>query len=104
MNIAIDYDNTYTKDPEMWLDIIGIMQSKGHHVMCVTFRHEFECEIGRDKRLGEIDPRLKEKVDEFIATGRRAKFKYLYNLGIGVDIWIDDDPLTITGHHPATIE
>ena len=95
MNIAIDYDNTYTEDPEMWLSIIDIMQNRGHYVMCVTFRYEEECSL--------IDPRLKEKVNEFIATGRRAKFKYLDNKNINVDIWIDDDPLTITGHHPATI-
>ena len=51
-----------------------------------------------------IDPKLKELVNEFIATGRKAKFKYLDDKGINVDVWIDDDPLTITGHHPATIE
>jgi hypothetical protein len=28
----------------------------------------------------------------------------LYDKNIKVDVWIDDDPLTITGHHPATIK
>ena len=95
MIIAIDYDNTYTEEPIMWLSIIGLMQAYGHYVICVTFRHEHECD--------DIDPRLRNKVNEFIATGRRAKFDYLKKNDIDIDIWIDDDPLTITGAHPATL-
>ena len=96
MIIAIDYDNTYTLAPKMWLQIIEIMQAQGFYVMCVTFRHEYEC--------GDIDPRLRSKVNEFIATGRKAKFQFLNDKDIDIDIWIDDDPLTITGAHPATIK
>ena len=96
MNIAIDYDGTYTKDPEMWLSIIDMMKLRGHYVMCVTFRYDNECI--------NIDKRLYDKVNAFIATGRRAKFNYLEEQKIDIDIWIDDDPLTITGHHPATIK
>ena len=91
MDISIDYDNTYTKDPEMWLSIISLIQLRGHNVYCVTFRHEHECK--------DIDQRLIDLCNgKLIATGRKAKFDYTYNiLGIDFDIWIDDDPCTITG-------
>ena len=40
MNVAIDYDNTYTLDPVAWDKIINILLASNHKVYCVTKRYE----------------------------------------------------------------
>ena len=40
MNIAIDYDDTYTLDPNTWDVIITTLEKAGHEVYCVTKRYE----------------------------------------------------------------
>ena len=40
MNIAIDYDDTYTLDPCVWEAIIQLLKDNGHNVFCVTKRYE----------------------------------------------------------------
>ena len=40
MNVAIDYDNTYTLDPVAWNKIINILLASNHKVYCVTKRYE----------------------------------------------------------------
>lgn len=84
MNIALDYDGTYTADPELWLAFIKTAQSRGHKVYCVTMRWEGE--------VGSMDPRLLQAVDQLFLTARAAKKPYMDSLGIRVDIWIDDMP------------
>lgn len=42
MRIAIDYDNTYTRDPEFWDQMIDYGNSRGHEFICVTMRSEKE--------------------------------------------------------------
>ena len=34
MLIAIDYDNTYTADPEWWDEVIRSGQERGHTIVC----------------------------------------------------------------------
>ena len=40
MNIAIDYDDTYTLDKTLWNKIIDIFLNNGHKVFCITKRYE----------------------------------------------------------------
>jgi hypothetical protein len=82
---SLDYDGTYTSDPELWLDWVQKAQSRGHRVICVTMRH--------DTSLGDdvFDPRLKALV-EVVPTGHKAKKKFMRMKGINIDIWIDDQP------------
>ncbi len=83
--IALDYDGTYTADPELWLNFVKIAQSRGHKVVCVTMRYQHEIEAA------DFDPRLKELVTVF-PTGREAKKKHMRMKGWNIDIWIDDVP------------
>lgn len=83
MFIALDYDNTYTRDPEFWLDFVQKAHSCNHCVMCVTMRYPHEV-LNMDKRLLELV--------EVIPTGRKAKKKFMRLQGHQVDIWIDDNP------------
>lgn len=94
MNIGLDYDDTITRDPAMWMSIISIMQQSGHKVYIVTWRTEKECK--------EIPAIILEWVDGTYPTSRKAKEKYMYSQGIRIDVWIDDNPsailYTMQGH------
>ncbi len=87
MNIAIDYDDTYTRDPLMWVNIIAFFKRRGHMVYCVTSRsyHASSPVI--------ID--LGNKVDEIYYTNGKAKQPFMFAQGIRIDVWIDDNPLSI---------
>ena len=80
MIIALDYDDTYTRDPNFWDSVIQLAQNKGHKVVCITMRYPYE-----------ID---KEKFPdvEIICTNRQAKWFYIQEHNIRIDIWIDDSP------------
>lgn len=80
LNIALDYDGTYTADPALWNAFIGIAQSYGHSVKIVTMRHPTEP--------------VPNPPCEVIYTARKAKM-----LSYLADIWIDDQPLLISNDH-----
>ncbi len=82
MFIALDYDNTYTKDPKFWDEFIRYSKFYGHSVTIVTMRgpslpidHDCGCDV--------------------IYTGLIAKAPYMKDKGHKVDIWIDDNPYHI---------
>lgn len=81
--IAIDYDGTYTADPDLWLELIKRAKERGHIVYCITMRWEGE----RDS----MDKRLLDEV-EVIFTARLAKIAYARKMGIKPDIWVEDNP------------
>lgn len=84
MNIALDYDGTYTNDPELWDKLIEQARARGHKVYCVTMRYPTES--------NEVYASLAGKVDDIILTCRMAKLNYLAVKGITIDVWIDDRP------------
>ena len=84
MNLSLDYDNTYTRDPAMWDSIIEVIKQHGHKVIVVTTRTPSEgVEVRRD---------LANKVDSIIFTSRKGKMDFVQALGVSIDIWIDDMP------------
>lgn len=84
MIIALDYDDTYTRDPELWDKFILDATNCGHTVFCVTMRYYEE---GRDVIIA-----LSDKVEDIFFTGRKAKQKFMFDLGYNVQVWIDDNP------------
>ncbi len=44
MNVAIDYDDTYTLNPILWNQIIEIFMKQNNNVYCVTKRYEDNAE------------------------------------------------------------
>ena len=82
--IAIDYDDTWTSDPEMWREIARLMESRGHTVMIATGRKGWSDDMERGKVLGGI---------EIIYCGNDLKERAVRaQTGRTVDIWIDDMP------------
>ena len=84
MLIALDYDETYTLDPEFWDAMISKAFSKGHSVICATMRYESK---GADVVLA-----LGNKVEKIIFTGRKAKHKFVQEARYYPSVWIDDSP------------
>lgn len=87
MLVALDYDNTFTRDPKAWIDFIHLMQREGHTVYCVTMR------FGTNpKEANEVQQALGHLVDGVFFTNRKAKRAYMLERGIHVNVWIDDLP------------
>lgn len=84
MIIALDYDNTYTADQQLWNNFILDAQHRGHVVICVTMRRPDE----------PVTVSWKHSMPVYY-TSRKAKKKFIEDLGITPAIWIDDSPLWI---------
>jgi hypothetical protein len=75
MRISIDYDGTYTRDPDFWNQVIRMAQQRGHEVKCVTMRFPNEA----------VDMPC-----DVIYTSRQSKRNFF-----PADVWIDDQPFFI---------
>jgi len=86
MNIAIDFDDTYTRDPQMWDKFIGLAQLSGHTVYCVTARSH------------NYDPEVLDSIGKVVGVGNcyftamQGKRAYMYANNININVWIDDTP------------
>lgn len=88
MNIALDYDGTFTSDPALWLMFVLNCIERKHSVYIVTMRYPSEC----DGSKGSIDERLRSLSVPIVCTARQAKKDFCHKLGINIHIWIDDHP------------
>ncbi|MCR4284924.1 MAG: hypothetical protein NUV97_02670 [archaeon] len=84
MLLALDYDETYTRDPIFWDLVIELAKTRGHVFICATMRHEHEGQ--------EVIQALQHKIEKIIFTGRKAKFDFVNQAGYYPSIWIDDMP------------
>ena len=89
MKIALDYDDTFTADPELWKHFIVMARSRGHEIRFVTFR--WEPTEGYDpKHNADIKKDAAELDIEIVFThGFQKEHHYQ------ADIWIDDCPEAI---------
>ena len=86
MIIALDYDRTFTADKELWRAFIHAARGRGHDVIMITWRdHSSNPEFAEVFTL----------VNTIWSTGRSPKEQYAENMGVKVDIWIDDNPASI---------
>lgn len=90
MNIALDYDNTYTRDPQAWDVFIMMFRSRGHKVFLVTCR-----DADNYKKVKEVIVALNNKTDGIFFTSDKAKDLFMIQKDILIDVWIDDTPLHI---------
>jgi hypothetical protein len=84
MIIALDYDHTFTEDPEGWLEAMKIMRMRGHLIYGVTMRYDTE--------TAGMSERYLAACDKIFFTGRCAKQPFMAARGIQVQVWIDDMP------------
>jgi 5'(3')-deoxyribonucleotidase len=88
MNIAIDFDDTLTRDAALWIAFISAAKALEHRCMCVTARRDTA------ENIDIVDEWLRENRIELPVyfTSLGSKVEYMKKLGIKVDIWIDDSP------------
>ncbi len=89
LTIAIDYDDTYTADPNLWDAFIADCKFKGHRVVCVTCR----------RRTDENREIVKIEGVPVYFTELASKTWYMDKQGVKVDIWIDDNPVALVHGH-----
>ena len=80
MIISLDYDDTYTKDTEFWDKVVKLGKKHGHTFYCVT---------ARAMEPDNYEPKPNMKI---YCTSHEYKKKFMQNLGIDIDVWIDDTP------------
>lgn len=83
MIIGLDYDGTFTADPDLWRRFIGDAQRSGHTVVCVTGRKAMP-DYSREPRLPDSVP--------VVLAGDRWKRHAAAAAGFPVQVWIDDMP------------
>jgi len=76
--ISIDYDDTFTSCRETWTAVINVLRSAGAKVVCVTSRKP---EMVVRDFPGEV----------FYCSGR-PKRQVMYENGVDIHVWIDDQP------------
>lgn len=90
MNIGLDYDDTFTRDPAGWAAFINMMRSRGHEVFIVTWRTPEETiEVTCSMHYWKAND------SGIYSTSRKAKEKFMFEQGICIDVWIDDNPRAI---------
>lgn len=98
MKIALDYDHTFTADPDFWRLFIEQCDKSGHEVRIVTARDVCH---DRTQRLVDI-----EKFVIVVYCRGIAKKWFMTHFGDGFipDIWIDDKPESILENSSVTPE
>jgi hypothetical protein len=87
MNISIDYDDTYTKDPLLWNWFAQQALDRGHKVYCVSARSTQHMDDPK-MTIGRII-----SAENCFGTGLRPKRKFMNEVQkIKIDVWIDDMP------------
>lgn len=95
LNFALDFDETYSRDPTFWKDFVALTSSYGHTVDIVTMRHE---EV--DKLACE-DELYRNGIKNIVYVGGKdgggaPKMDTVAERGLKYDIWIDDNPKALT--------
>jgi hypothetical protein len=94
MIIALDYDDTFTADKELWTWFVDRARKSGHEVSFVTFRHKDNPARGNNDDILEDSRELGIPI---IFTGGQQKKHHFRP-----DIWIDDMPILIPTYHELT--
>lgn len=83
-SIGIDFDDTITLNPDMWLNIMKTLERNGFNVYVVTWRASNEWP--EDLQF------LVDKGYKVFYTDRMNKRQHMLSKGIKIDIMIDDSP------------
>lgn len=92
--VAIDFDETITDNESCWLSVMTTLEKFGYQVIVVTYR--------KPDAWPEDLQFLVNKGYKVYFTGQVSKQKFMSDLGIKVDIWIDDEPKSITMNYNTT--
>jgi hypothetical protein len=92
MLLSLDYDQTYTRDPDFWDGVIAAGIARGHSFVCITNRPN-PPGTGKAERLPS--PRI-----PVLCAGQEFKQDAARAAGLKVSVWIDDMPASINQPFP----
>jgi hypothetical protein len=81
MNISVDFDDTYTRDPIFWDRFIYTAWEFGHDVYCVTAREPNK--VNQEEVYDSIGKLIGK--DNCYFTNSQAKAKYMSDQGIRIE-------------------
>lgn len=95
LTIAIDFDDTFTADPELWAGFIKSCIDRNHWVYCVTSRRN------TDENINIITKAFNDQGLNVLIVfcNLKSKVKTMEDRGIKVNIWIDDAPHALVYGH-----
>lgn len=93
MLIALDYDFTFTADPDFWRAVVALGTARGHKFVCVTGR-DIPPDFSRE-------PAIPMRV---VCAAGAPKFRAAMRAGFAVDVWIDDAPGSIEPSKELTFD
>jgi len=89
--IAIDFDDTFTADRDLWSGFIRTAEVAGHTVVCVTARSDTPSDTDYISRTFKAW----DCVVDVVFTDRGSKLDAMEQRGLAVDIWIDNNPTAL---------
>lgn len=98
LNIAVDFDRTYSADPATWLHIMRYLHSQGHNPFIVTARNQ---DLDGNDYLDAI---AQTGFDIYWCDGVAKRWCLANHYDVKVDIWIDDKPENILYNSAYTPE
>ena len=90
LTFALDYHNTYSADPKFWNVFIELVRLRKDKLYCVTHHTGEKQNQDLLDSIGKVIG--KENV---IFTMGKAKMDFVKQMGINIDIWIDNNPIHI---------
>lgn len=91
MNIALDFDNTLTADPDCFRDVVAAFEKHGHTVFIVTGRDDTD-ENRDDVKLFQIEHGFNLHA---VFCCHRSKLEVTAERGMRISWWLDGDPVSL---------
>lgn len=85
LTFALDYDDTFTAEPELWRAWVLLAKARGHRIVCITGRSETE------SQRYELERAFGPQVEVYF-SGLRPKMECAIANGLKIDVWLDDWP------------
>jgi hypothetical protein len=92
MKIALDFDETYTEDEDLWKQFIDAARENDHEVYIVTRRADDGDNMDIECSFAVVFQKV-----PVIYCGFKPKREICERHGLLIDVWIDDWPLAIDG-------
>jgi len=89
MIISIDFDDTWTADPDLWKAFARQAKRRGHTVILATNR------APRRDLMFPVEQAVTPWVDAIVFAGPSPKREAVARRGYDVDVWIDDYPSSV---------
>lgn len=99
MLIALDFDNTFTADPDFWREVVARGRERGHSFVCVTGRPDEVAFYEPTKHLGDEVRAALDGLMPVVFAGFEWKKVAALKAGYKIDVWIDDQPYWIQETH-----